>query len=279
MIWTLLASTLYAALLSSAACTPAQVSGLMGGSVLLKAEIPPGFHVRETFWKSLTPLDELVATSFTGARVTQYRSRFYGRCQLHNNFTLEISPVGLGDAGTFLVLLVNISGEMEEQVFHLAVYDVVSTPAIRVFAEERRPNASGASCVLFLTCTASAGSNVTYSWTGPEGKTLAREKHTVFGNGQVLWAKLDLLEEQQESYTCTAANTVSKGSVTVHVQEYCQRQPVGKDPLYDYRDVLLIIIPLASLLLLAGTVLIMHCKRRSGKKTAYTISENEPIPV
>lgn len=99
---------------------------LVGTHAFLAAAITPGFHVREAIWKSLTPAEELLATSFKGSAESLYRSRFYGRSMLHGNLTLEIGPVGLGDSGTFSVLLVNTTGEMEEHIFHLTVYGTVS---------------------------------------------------------------------------------------------------------------------------------------------------------
>nr|XP_056709465.1 SLAM family member 8 [Euleptes europaea] len=177
MGWILLTLVLHAVVLAVLANAPVQILGIEGQPVFLKAKVPPGFHVRDTIWRFLTPVEELLAISFEGTAQIQYQSRFNGRSRLHANFTLEISPVALGDSGTFSALLVNTTGEMEKQIFHLAVYgtvprrkrdvaDVVSTPTIRVFSENSNPNRSAGSCELFLACAASRGTNLTYSWAG-----------------------------------------------------------------------------------------------------------------
>ncbi|XP_015281512.1 PREDICTED: SLAM family member 8 [Gekko japonicus] len=104
---------------------PVRVLGIEGQPVFLKANVPPGFHVRDTIWRFLTPVEELVAVSFKGTPQILYQSRFYGRSRLHTNFTLEICPAALGDSGIFSALLVNTTGEMEKQIFHLEVYGTI----------------------------------------------------------------------------------------------------------------------------------------------------------
>ncbi|KAL8184376.1 UNVERIFIED_CONTAM: hypothetical protein K2H54_015463 [Gekko kuhli] len=268
------------AVLAVLARAPIRVLGIEGQPVFLKANVPPGFHVRDTIWRFLTPVEELVAISFKGTPQILYQSRFYGRSRLHTNFTLEISPAALGDSGIFSALLVNTTGESEKQIFHLEVYDVVSTPTIRVFSEESNPNRSAGSCEFFFACAASRGTNITYSWAGPGGKALTGDKHSALENGQVLKAKLDLSEETPATYTCTVANAVSTKSVTIKVQERCQRQQSGaKDTAHDYRDILLIVVPLACLLLSVAAISIIHSKHRSGKQKAYTVAANEPFPA
>uniref|UniRef100_A0ACB8G7W9 Uncharacterized protein n=1 Tax=Sphaerodactylus townsendi TaxID=933632 RepID=A0ACB8G7W9_9SAUR len=235
MEWILLTSVLHTAMLAVLARAPVETLGIEGYPVFLKPKVPPGFHVRDTIWRFLTPIEELVAISFQGTPQIQYQSRFYGRSQLHTNFTLEIRPVSLGDSGTFSVLLVNTTGEMEKQTFHLAVYgtvlrkkrdvtDAVSMPTIRVFSEESNPNRSAGSCELFLACAATRGTNLTYSWAGTGVKKLSGGNHSAFENGQVLRTKLDLSEDMPASYTCTVANAVSQKSATITVWEQCQRE-------------------------------------------------------
>lgn len=105
-----------------------QVLGSAGDPVFLPVQLPLDFRVRDAIWRSLTPTEELVATSFKDASETLYRSRFSGRTHLHANLTLEIRPAHLGDNGTLSVLLVNTDGELEQQVFQLEVYGTVKRP-------------------------------------------------------------------------------------------------------------------------------------------------------
>ncbi|XP_053133735.1 SLAM family member 8 [Hemicordylus capensis] len=275
----LLTGLLHAASLLSLAHTSGQVLGRAGDPVFLKPSLAPGVHVRDAIWRSHSPAEELVAVSFKGTLETQYESRFSGRTRLHPNLTLELRPVGLEDSGEVSVLLVDTTGRTELQTFHLLVYDAVSTPRIRVFSEESNQNSSAGSCLLFLTCTTSSGNNVTYSWLNSEGKALAGDTHSVFENGQVLWARLGLTEDSRGTYTCTVANAVSRKSVTVSIWDHCRKQSDAKDSAFDYRNILLIVVPLISILLSAAAIMIMRSKRRSGRKLSYDVAANEPVPV
>uniref|UniRef100_A0A670Z0S4 SLAM family member 8 n=1 Tax=Pseudonaja textilis TaxID=8673 RepID=A0A670Z0S4_PSETE len=202
------------------------VLGVVGSSALFKVAPPPNFHIREFFWSSLQPSEELVATSLKGSPEIQYRSRFYGRTRLHDNFTLEINPVDLEDAGKFSILLVDTTGHMQKQTFELKVYDTISNPVIQVFTEAKDLNGSFETCLVFLTCHAASRTNVTYEWAGLGGKTGPRPKHWLMEAGQVLRTKLDPKEALQVTYTCTASNAVVHKSATVELRDSCQ-QPSG----------------------------------------------------
>ncbi|XP_070622152.1 SLAM family member 8 isoform X2 [Erythrolamprus reginae] len=227
----LLACIILSALCTSRAYTPTPVLGVAGGSVSFQAAPPPDFHIREFLWRSLTPSEELVATSFKGTAEIQYRSRFYGRTRLHDNFTLEINPVDLEDAGIFSVFLVDTAGQMKQQAFALKVYDTISSPVIRVFTEGKDVNGSSESCLLFLSCHAASRTNVTYEWVGLGGKPGPRPKHWLMEEGQVLRVKLDSKEALQMRYTCTASNAVIHKSATVELRDACQ-QSSGKKMFY-----------------------------------------------
>lgn len=98
------------------------MQGQVGGSVLLVAEHPPSFQVREAIWRSLWPLEELLATYFRGSLETLYHSRFLGRTLLHSNLSLELRPLESGDSGNFSVLLVDTGGRAWTQILQLKVY-------------------------------------------------------------------------------------------------------------------------------------------------------------
>ncbi|XP_058015843.1 SLAM family member 8 isoform X2 [Ahaetulla prasina] len=232
MGWVLLLEWMIAsALCMSRAYTPTQVLGVAGNSVLFKAAPPPNFHIREFIWRSLTPSEELVATSFKGSPEIQYRSRFYGRTGLRDNFTLEIDPVDLEDGGIFSVLLVDTTGQMKQQAFELKVYDTISTPVIRLFTEEKAGNGSSKSCLLFLSCHAASRTNVTYEWAGLGVKSGPKPEYWLMEEGQVLRIQLDPKEAFQVSYTCTASNAVVHKSAVVELRDSCQR-PSGKKMFY-----------------------------------------------
>ncbi|XP_029791701.1 SLAM family member 8 isoform X2 [Suricata suricatta] len=139
-MWSLWSLLLWEALLPTVVCG-AQVLGQVGGSVLLLAERPPGFQVREAIWRSLWPSEQLVATFFRGSRETLYHSRFLGRAQLHSNLSLELRPLEPGDSGNFSVLLVDMGGRAQTRILQLKVYGA------KGFAGTRRQERG-----LFLHC-------------------------------------------------------------------------------------------------------------------------------
>ncbi|XP_067399092.1 SLAM family member 8 [Emydura macquarii macquarii] len=265
----------------AAARAAQQVTGVVGRAVSLGADIPLGFQVRDAIWRYQAPAEELVATYFRGSAETLYQSRFYGRSRLHGNLTLEISQVELGDSGIFSVLLVNTRGQTETRSLHLAIYEVVSQLTLRVFTSESSRSGSARACEVFLTCLAADGTNVTYSWGRTDDEVLSVDKHSLFEAGQVLWAKLDP-SDGQVSYTCTAANAVSRDSVTTAPWHHCQRKPDAEDALYDYRNILLIVLPLSILLLAVAAIGLLLSRKHSGKqrmKSLSDVSEPDTDPV
>lgn len=99
-----------------------QVLSKVGDSVLLDAECPPGFQVREAIWRSLWPSEELLATFFRGSLETLYHSQFLGRVQLYGNLSLKLGPLKTEDSGNFSLLMVDTGGKTWTQTLHLKVY-------------------------------------------------------------------------------------------------------------------------------------------------------------
>ncbi|KAM9114625.1 SLAM family member 8 [Pangshura tecta] len=278
--WLVLALLLHKAPQATARAT-VKVTGVVGRAVSLGVSVPPGFQVRDAIWRYLAPTEELVATYFRGSAETLYQSRFYGRSRLHGNLTLEISPVELGDSGTFSALLVNTRGQTETRMLHLAVYEVVSWLTLQVFTSESSRSGSARVCEVFLTCVAAGGTNISYSWGRTDGEVLSMDKHSLFEAGLVLWAKLDPLD-RQVSYTCTAANAVSQESATIAPWEHCQRKAGSEDAVYDYKNILLIALPLSVLVLAVAVFGLLLSWKRSGKqrtKPLFNVSEPDAASV
>uniref|UniRef100_A0A8D0L660 Ig-like domain-containing protein n=1 Tax=Sphenodon punctatus TaxID=8508 RepID=A0A8D0L660_SPHPU len=154
---------------------------------------------------------------------------------------------------------------------------------VRVFTSESRRNVSAGACEVFLTCAAATGTNMTYTWNRTTGgETLSDAKHLLLVAGQVLWTEVDPTDEQV-SYTCTVANPVSRDFTTVTPWEHCRREAGAEDAAYDYRNILLIVLPLA-LLLVAGVALwIGLSKTRSAgtrkMNSLRDLTESDPVPV
>nr|XP_033780750.1 SLAM family member 8 isoform X2 [Geotrypetes seraphini] len=207
------------------------VQGVVGESVSLTADLPQGFVIREILWKHLTSKEEIVATSFKGSVETLYRSRFLERIGLLSNFSLQISPLELGDSGTFKALLVGTEGQLLIRILQLAVYEKVSKPTIGVFISGTDlHHISESSCEVFLTCSTQNGSGVSYIWRREDG-TLRNESYSFLDGGKVLRVQLEP-SDRQASLSCTVANPVSHESTAVTPWSICQGK-TGKKTLKD----------------------------------------------
>ncbi|XP_068918934.1 SLAM family member 8 [Petaurus breviceps papuanus] len=259
-VWTLQSLLLWEALLPT---VWAQVQGLVGGSVLLEAEVPLGFRVRDAMWRSLWPSEKLVATFFHGAPETLYDSRFLGRTQLHSNLSLEIQPLEQGDSGNFSLLLVDTRGRTESHTLKLTVYEAVSRPTVQVFIGLAGGTQQPRTCQVFLSCLVPNSSEVTYSWQREGAAELRDPQQDLFIDSQVLKISLGPGDEDTV-YSCIVSNPVSRDSVAVTPWESCFQNTEPGDK--SYKDILLVAIPISLLLLLAGILSVWHCALCSGKK-------------
>ncbi|XP_008698929.1 SLAM family member 8 isoform X2 [Ursus maritimus] len=221
-MWSLRSLLLWEALLSAAASST-QVHGQVGGSVLLVAERPAGFQVREAIWRSLWPSEELLATFFRGSPETLYRSRFLGRAQLHSNLSLELQPLESGDSGNFSVLLVDTGGRTRTQILQLKVYDAVPRPVVQVFIAVSGDTQPPKTCQVFLSCWAPNISDITYSWRREGTIDFGIEPSGLFTDGQVLRVSLGP-GDRSVAYSCIVSNPVSWDLATVTPWESCHRE-------------------------------------------------------
>ncbi|XP_022346628.1 SLAM family member 8 isoform X1 [Enhydra lutris kenyoni] len=240
----------------------AQVHGQVGGSVLLVAERPAGFQVREAIWRSLWPSEELLATFFRGTPETLYRSRFLGRAQLHSNLSLELRPLESGDSGNFSLLLVDTGGRSRTQVLRLKVYDVVPRPVVQVFIAVPGEAQPPKTCQVFLSCWAPNISDITYSWRREGTIDFGMEPSDLFTDGQVLRVSLGP-GDKSTTYSCIVSNPVSWDLATVTPWESCHHEAAPGNS--SYKDVLLVVVPISLLLTLAGLLSAWH-SCYSGKK-------------
>ncbi|XP_072503466.1 SLAM family member 8 isoform X1 [Notamacropus eugenii] len=259
-VWTLQSLLLWEVLLPA---VWAQVQGLVGGSALLEAEVPPGFRVRDAIWRSQWPSEKLVATFFRGAPEILYDSRFLGRTRLHGNLSLEIQPLEQGDSGNFSLLLVDTRGRTESHILRLTVYEAVSRPTVQVFIAIAGGTQPPRTCQVFLSCVVPNSSEVTYSWQREGAAELMDTQQGLFIDSQVLRISLGPGDEDTV-YSCIVSNPVSWDSVAITPWESCSQNTGPGDQ--SYKDILLVAMPISLLLLLAGILSIWHCALCSGKK-------------
>ncbi|XP_047396617.1 SLAM family member 8 isoform X3 [Sciurus carolinensis] len=241
----------------------AQVLSKVGDSVLLLAEHPPGFQVREVIWRSLWPSEELLAMFFRGSLETLYHSRFLGRAQLHSNLSLELGPLQSTDSGNFSVLMVDTGGQTWTQTLQLKVYDAVPRPTVQVFIAVAGDDQPLKTCQVFLSCWAPNISDITYSWRREGTMGFGVESHSLFTDGQVLSVSLGL-GDKDVAYSCIVSNPVSWDLATVTPWESCHHEAAPGNA--SYKDVLLVVVPISLLLFLVGLFFAWHCGLCSGKK-------------
>ncbi|XP_043934256.1 uncharacterized protein LOC122807238 isoform X2 [Protopterus annectens] len=99
------------------------LQGTLGKSLLLPADIPQGFQVREASWRFLSTTEDILASFFKGTVEMMYKSRFLNRTHLHENFSLQISDLRIEDSGDFELRLVNSEGGKRTQDFAITVYE------------------------------------------------------------------------------------------------------------------------------------------------------------
>nr|XP_058165286.1 LOW QUALITY PROTEIN: SLAM family member 8-like [Dasypus novemcinctus] len=246
------------------AVTEAQEQGQVGGSVLLAAEHPLGFLVHEAIWRSLWPLEELLATIFRGSQETLSHSCFLGRAHLHSNLSLELWPLVSGDSGIFFVLQVDMEDWPRILTLQLKVYNVVPRPLVQVFISVAGNIQPPKICQVFLSCWAPNSSDVTYSCQ-QEGTTgFILEPHGNFMDGQVLGHSLGP-RDRGMAYSCIVSNPISWDLVTVTPWESCHHAQVlpGKA---SYKDLLLVVVQVSLFLALASLFFAWHCGYCSGKQ-------------
>ncbi|XP_036058554.1 SLAM family member 8 [Onychomys torridus] len=252
-----------------------QVLSKVGDSVLLAAECPPGFQVREAIWRSLWPSEELLATFFRSSLETLYHSRFLGRVQLHGNLSLELGPLKTGDSGNFSVLMVDTGGQTWTQTLHLKVYDMVPKPMVQVFTAATEEVQPLHTCQVFLSCWAPNISDITYSWRRDTLMDVDVEPHSLFSNGQVLSVSLGL-GDKDVAYTCIASNPVSRDMATVTPWESCHHEAASGKA--SYKDVLLVVVPISVFLILAGLFGAWHHGPCSGKRKRKDAGTDRVVP-
>ncbi|XP_063109567.1 SLAM family member 8 isoform X3 [Cavia porcellus] len=241
----------------------AQVLSKVGDSVLLAAEQPPGFQVREAIWRSLWPSEELLATSFRGSLETLYHSCFLGRVQLHSNLSLELGPLQARDSGNFSILMVDTSGRTWTQTLQLKVYDAVPRPTVQVFIAVTGDAPALNTCRVFLSCWAPNTSDITYSWRREGMMDSAAGPHSLFTDQRVLSLSLGL-RDKDVAYSCIVSNPVSWDLATVTPWESCHHEAAPGNA--SYKDVLLVVLPISLFLFLVGVFSMWHGGLCLGKK-------------
>ncbi|XP_040143210.2 T-lymphocyte surface antigen Ly-9-like [Ictidomys tridecemlineatus] len=189
------------------------VIGTLGESAILPLEVPVEQEIESVTWSS----KGLIAVLQPGPAgkpvlVSEIQGPYSGRLSNpHYDYSLQISPLGLRDSGTYKACislrspLTNITKD-----FTLHVYGRLKKPNITVRSQIMRNR----TCFVTLACfVEEAGEDVQYSW-DPHG-----QGEVVSHGGTTL--RVSWRSEDSGSYRCTARNPVSQNSSSIPMRPLC----------------------------------------------------------
>lgn len=160
--------------------------------------------------------------------------------------------------------------------------DAVPRPVVQVFIAVSGDAQPPKTCQVLLSCWAPNISDITYSWRREGTTDFGIEPSSLFTDGQVLKVSLGP-GDKSVAYSCTVSNPVSRDVATVTPWESCHHEAglprargqwlrdceASSPPLTlpppcpapgktSYKDMVLVVVPVALLLTLAGLLSVWH---------------------
>ncbi|XP_054662491.1 SLAM family member 7 isoform X2 [Grus americana] len=218
----LLALLLVAA--GTAATRPRQVNGVLGGSVLLSPALPPNKTVKEIEWSFSSGTGTTIQVAEFGPDGFERpdpKDRFKDRLEMVNKTALRIGVLERGDSGVYGARLKLHPALVEDQSFHLSVYEPVPTPEI----QHQQLSLTAQGCNVTLRCWVPPGSGAQAAWQlGSSGRTRWGQ---LCEDGRSLCLAVPT-GAFNSSYTCVARNPVQERGVSIQMDALCRHQ--GKIP-------------------------------------------------
>ncbi|XP_053133823.1 SLAM family member 9-like [Hemicordylus capensis] len=200
---------------------PRQVNGVLGGSALLSVNIVPQTKVKEIEWSYRAgPGPALLVALFRDGKFERPdpSDRFKQRIEMYNE-TLRIKALELNDSGVFGARVKLFPAIVEDQIFHLSVYEPVSTPRI----QSQLVSSTSKWCNVTLQCLTPGKGQVNVTWRkGNPIRDLSRaDRYQVSPDGRTL--RLSLLPASlNTTYSCMASNPIEHKIVSFDLQRICQ---------------------------------------------------------
>ncbi|XP_075593050.1 SLAM family member 8-like [Balearica regulorum gibbericeps] len=217
----LLALLLVAA--GTAATQPRQVNGVLGGSVLLSPVLPPNKTVKKIEWSFSSGTGTTIQVAEFGPGSFERpdpKDRFKDRLEMVNETALRIGVLERGDSGVYGARIKLHPALVEDQSFHLTVYEPVPVPEI----QHQQLSLTTQGCNITLRCWVPPGSGAQAAWQlGSSGRTrwgqLCED-----GRSLCLAVPIDALNS---SYTCVARNPVQERGVSIRTDALCRHRETG----------------------------------------------------
>ncbi|XP_016285011.2 SLAM family member 5-like [Monodelphis domestica] len=192
---------------------PVVVTGILGESAILPADIPDKNKIDNINWASRTPV-AVVTPEGTAVNIITTHQNYKGRLNVSSKtYDLQINHLKMEDAGFYradINLKTSSTSTTITKNYTLQIYRRLEQPKITLNTIASENN----TCNITLTCSVEIGDAVKYEWT-PLGE------QTDESNGKSRLFIFQTSEDVPKNYTCMAKNPVSKNSQSILVQYPC----------------------------------------------------------
>uniref|UniRef100_A0A670K2R8 T-lymphocyte surface antigen Ly-9-like n=2 Tax=Podarcis muralis TaxID=64176 RepID=A0A670K2R8_PODMU len=200
-----------------------QVKGILGGSVLLPANVSQGITVEKIEWDFYPqrggPGFWLAEFSHGKLEHQSPTDRFEQRLDMVDETTLRIKDLELDDSGIYNARIWFMKSQFKEQSFNLTVYEPVPTPQIHF--QEVSQTSEG--CSVTLQCQAPRKEEFSISWKRGNppralGNSLYEYQLSDSGrNLHVFWRK----DSSDSAFTCLLTNSVDQKNASFDLLKIC----------------------------------------------------------
>ncbi|XP_061461894.1 SLAM family member 9-like isoform X2 [Rhineura floridana] len=252
-----------------------QVNGILGGSIVLAANISSAETVDTSEWDFTSkPGVRLSFAEFRDGKLERRnpRDRFGQRLEMARGTTLRIKDLEMEDSGVYSVRMRFVSNQIEDHTFHLTLYEPVPEPQIL----PRNVSNSTKRCNVTLQCQVSGKGEFDISWkrgNSPRDTEDGSDWYQLSDNGRDLclswWPT-----SSEPTFTCLVTNPADQKSVSFNMLSICQMEEGGKGRIH-WQMVLGIMLILGAAVV-TGIWLLIWKKRR--KRAASTVPREEESP-
>uniref|UniRef100_A0ACB8G6S6 Uncharacterized protein n=1 Tax=Sphaerodactylus townsendi TaxID=933632 RepID=A0ACB8G6S6_9SAUR len=250
---------------------PRRVNGVLGGSVVLSVNVAPGAKVKEVEWSYRAGSGPaLLVALFRDGKFDRPdpSDRFRQRIGMFNE-TLRIRALELNDSGVFGARVKIFPALVEDQIFHLTVYEPVLMPRIQSQLLSSTPGG----CNVSLQCLTPGKGRVNVTWRkgNPIQDLSSTDRYQVSPDGRTIRLSLQATS-LNTTYSCMASNPVEHKIVSFDLQRICQS---GVDTSFSKSGYMVLTIVLLVLSLGAA----FWCWRINSEKSAQAGEPNVSVGV
>uniref|UniRef100_K7FQG7 Ig-like domain-containing protein n=1 Tax=Pelodiscus sinensis TaxID=13735 RepID=K7FQG7_PELSI len=181
----------------------------MGGSVLLSVAPPHKGNMKSSEWYFRISKEKIQLAEFIGSKFERLNpsDRFQQRLEMHNETSLRIKALELGDSGVYEARIKTEPANVEDWTLLLTVYDFNPEPVPVPEIRSHSLSSTAAGCNVTLECLVPVREGVNISWTrGSPLRDLGDlERYQLSPDGRSLQLSLQP-NPPASNFTCTASN-------------------------------------------------------------------------